>query len=442
MKKILVFSVIILAMISCAKVTVDTSAIEAAKAIETPISFEAYNYVAQTKAATENQLRFYLGGTFNTFAFYSTTDFSDLDNELPESSKFIDEEGVAWRDPNIDVSSYAWRTSAMYYWPKVGKLSFFAYYPSAISSKVSLTKKDEGIKISNYSVLETVAAQNVSTRVRTGNVVDNTGKYPHETGYVTTTGIIDDLNDILIAEPVYDQTANKNGTYYTKGVPMLFQHQLAKVKLVAKQAKKPDAGVVPGTFRIIINDISIDNIHLSGSYSVVSPSTTSATTWTTSDDLVPATDTETAHKNSGNFVFGKTNDGKGDLNTETGKYLFDPQYALPLFYSTGATENSYKNLGDEYYVLPQDISNLSSLIVKYTVFALDDSGYIINSSNYTEKVQLNKITYSGGYIDTWKINSFYTYKLLISPYGEPVLFDPAIEDWSKVTSNPHVIYSE
>lgn len=432
MKKTIILTAAAIAMISCAKVTTEAPVKEAEKTINTPVSFEAYNYAGQTKAAS-NGLRFYLDGTFNVYSFYSPTNWAGLADELPADSKFIQGDGVAWRAASGEFTSAVWRTENTYYWPKTGTLSFYAYYPSAVSSFVTVAKKSEGVKFTDYSVLETVAAQNADTQIKIGEVVDKNGKYPGTDGYTSTTGTIDDRNDILVADLVTDKTANDNGTYYTKGVPMLFRHKLAKVKLQAKQARRPEQGVVNGTFRIIIDAISIDNIHLKGSYSSASPDIV----WTTSDVLIAATSTDT-HKNSGNFVADMTNDGKGENDA------FDDTHALPLFYSEGTTENDYLNLGKEYYVLPQNIDNLSNLLVSYTVFALDNDNKILSSTKYEDvKVQLNTITLANSNkIDSWDINKFYTYKLLFSPYGEPIIFDPAVADWDKVTADPSTVYSK
>lgn len=432
MKKAIILTAAAIAMISCAKVTPETPVKDAEKTINTPISFEAYNYAGQTKAAS-NELRFYLRGTFNVYSFYSATNWEGLADELPADSKFIQDDGVAWRAARGEFTSAAWRTENTYYWPKTGTLSFYAYYPSAVSDKVTVAKKSEGVKFTDYSVLETVADQNAATQIKTGYVVDANGKYPDTEGYTSTDGIIDDLNDILVADLVTDKTANDNGTYYTKGVPMLFRHKLAKVKLQAKQARRPEQGVVNGTFRIIIDAISIDNIHLKGSYS----SASDATVWTTGDNLIAASSTDT-HKNSGNFVADMTNDGKGENDA------FDDTHALPLFYSKGTTENDYLNLGKEYYVLPQNIDDLSNLLVSYTVFALDNDNKILSSTKYENvKVQLNTITLANSNkINSWEINKFYTYKLLFSPYGEPIIFDPAVCDWEQVTAAPSTVYSK
>lgn len=432
MKKVIILTAAAIAMISCAKVTPEAPVKDAEKTINTPVSFEAYNYAGQTKAAS-NELRFYLGGTFNVHSFYSATTWEGLANELPDDSKFIEGDGVAWRTASGEFTSAAWRTENTYYWPKTGTLSFYAYYPSSVSSFVTVAKKNEGVKFTDYSVLETVADQNAATQIQTGKVVDANGKYPGTEGYTDTDGIIYDLNDILVADLVTDKTANDNGTYYTKGVPMLFRHKLAKVKLQAKQARRPEQGVVNGTFRIIIDAISIDNIHLKGSYSSASPDIV----WTTSDVLIAATSTDT-HKNSGNFVAEMTNNGVGTDNK------FDDTYALPLFYFEGTTENNYRNLGKEYYVLPQNIDDLSNLLVSYTVFALDNDNKILSSTKYENvKVQLNTITLANNNkINSWEINKFYTYRLLFSPYGEPIIFDPAVYDWEQVTAAPSTVYSK
>lgn len=457
MKKTLIILAAALAMASCAKVNPGSPVKDPEQTVDAPISFEAYNYVSSTKAAGANELRFYLGGEFKVFSFYSATEWKDLADALPENSRFIYGDIVAWREANEEITAKAWRTVDTYYWPKAGTLSFYAYYPSDVAAYAAVEKKSEGVKFTDYSVLETVEAQHASDRITTGNVVDENGKFPGTEGYTTTTGITNDLNDILVADPQFDQTANKKDTYYTKGVPMLFRHKLAKVKLQAKQAKKPEKGVVPGDFRIIINDISVDNIHLKGSYKSADAT---AIVWTAGDELIPATNTTTAHKNSGNFVEDMTNDGKLTDTKDSGRkdesgnpilfYKFDKTYALPYFYEDNdktKAENKYLDLGDEYYVLPQNIDDLSNLLVDYTVFALDEDGYILSSTEYDDvKVQLNEITLTTNNIaepiDTWKINGFYTYRLLISPYGEPILFDPAINDWDKVTADPYTIYSE
>lgn len=464
MKKALIIAAAALAMASCAKVNVDNTAKDKETLIDTPVTYEAYNYAGGTKAAGANELRFYLEGSFKVFSFYSATEWKDLADEIPANAKFINGDEVMWRAANDYVTSKAWRTEETYYWPKSGTLSFLAYYPSAVSSYATVAKKSEGVKFTDYAVLETVESQYANGRVKSGDVVDENGKFPGATDYTKTTGITDDINDILVADLQTDQTVNQNGTYYTKGVPMLFRHKLAKVKLQAKQAKKPENGkIVEGKFRIIINSISIDNIHLKGSYS----STSTANVWTLASDdvLVPVSNTTTAHKNSGNFAKNQTNNGNADgslinnkLNFGTEaepryEWEFDDKYALPLFYvdetATPKVENNYWDLGNEYYVLPQNLEGLSDILVNYTVFSLDEKdgkSYIASSKTYDAKVQLNTITTINNNedvaIETWKINGFYTYRLLISPYGEPILFDPAISDWDKVTSNPYTIYTE
>lgn len=152
---------------------------------------------------------------FFSYAYFLEKD-KTWDPDFASAKPYIDKAVITY-EPGTAAGKGSWVAKDNYYWPKQGKLTFFAWTdntihhptnnpaPSVTSATVTCAPKT-GIKIENYSVK------------------DNRNK------------------DILVAEIAKDKTANETATgAWKNGVPTVFRHALAKVEFkVNKRTNYPN----------------------------------------------------------------------------------------------------------------------------------------------------------------------------------------------------------
>lgn len=137
----------ILAMTSCDK----TEGVLSVPKSESIISFQPLAAV-QTKA---DPITSYVEGTgsFNVYAWYQATNDSETFDPNFSHTLYMNNVTCKYRNVgNIDSGQgeNTWRPDNTYYWPKNGKLTFSAYYPTNVAN-LTVTAK-EGIEISDYEV--------------------------------------------------------------------------------------------------------------------------------------------------------------------------------------------------------------------------------------------------------------------------------------------------
>lgn len=189
----------------------------------------AYNVAPKTKGLDRTkQDEFAQGNVFASWAYY-----------LPGTTTWVEEGGK-----NADAKAYianstisykagVWKNAdATYYWPKGGRLTFFAY---------SLNK---------------------------ANLDLSDGSYFHcdpRTGIAGQIDLIKDPNtDFLVAEIAKDKSANEN-QYAFNGVPTLFKHKLTRVVFTVTAENYEDKSFT-------LNSIKFNNLHAAavyGQYSTV-----------------------------------------------------------------------------------------------------------------------------------------------------------------------------
>lgn len=151
------------------------------------------------------------GDPFNTnnhfFSYaYFLEDGKTWDANHDKAQAYIYNAEISYITPSSGASY--WAAGDIYYWPKQGSLTFFAWTdntpaPSVGTGATVTCAHDTGIKIKDYSVK------------------DNLNK------------------DILVAEIAKNKTANESATgTWKQGVPTVFRHALAKVEF--KVNKKID----------------------------------------------------------------------------------------------------------------------------------------------------------------------------------------------------------
>lgn len=180
------------------------------------------------------------GAAFDkTHKFYSYAYFLEKgkkwegDNLLTDAKPYINNALISHQN---GPSGHFWAATDIYYWPKQGSLTFFAWTDDTTDPKVgtgaSVTcAPNTGIKITNYSVKE------------------NKNK------------------DILVAEIAKDKTRNESVTGHAwNGVPTVFRHALAKVEF--KVNKKTSYSNV--TFKV--KSITLNRVSTKGTFTQGSPS--------------------------------------------------------------------------------------------------------------------------------------------------------------------------
>lgn len=154
---------------------------------------------------------------------------------------------TAWKNVIWDGSS--WVEGSSYYWPKAGKLTFFAASPSKLETYVTCDKTN-GILISNWDVDKN---QDV---------------------------------DVMVSDVVTDQTGNTSATgSWLTGVPTIFRHKLSKISGFTFNLQKDYAnGGTEGNYKngditYLLKSVTIKNMPQKGSYVNALPSESSIGRW-------------------------------------------------------------------------------------------------------------------------------------------------------------------
>lgn len=204
--------------------------------------------------------------TFQTVSTKAGTAFNEA-NHFFSYAYFLEKEKT-WENNHGDAKPYIdnaeiscqagpngnfWAAQDIYYWPKQGSLTFFAWTDNTPAPSVNGTganvscANDTGIKITGYSIK------------------DNQNK------------------DILVAEIAKDKKNNKSATgKWEKGVPTVFRHALASVEF--KVNKKIDDPKV--TFKV--KNITLNGVSTKGTFTQGSPTETKAwSDWAEPDNNIP-----------------------------------------------------------------------------------------------------------------------------------------------------------
>ena len=182
-----------------------------------------------TKASAYNT-----GDTFLSWAWY-LPDGKSWSSNKADAERYIGGETSgatigyvssknAWK--NVVWGGTNWKEGVSYYWPKAGKLSFFAAIPSSLGSAVSCTATN-GIKITDWDV----------------NANQDT--------------------DIMVADLVSDQNGNTSTTGgWLSGVPTVFRHKLSQIVGFEFNTLKDYSASI----KFYVTGISLKNIIQKGTY--------------------------------------------------------------------------------------------------------------------------------------------------------------------------------
>ena len=350
MKKYLMISAAAVAVfsMSCSKIE-DTSA-------EQEIGFAVASYVPQTKADELSIITVDGVRAFKCKAFLHSNGADAGTNYFGDNGETITYNG-----------SNAWTPSHPYYWPK---------HPQSYINFVSWYDKN--------GTPGTVTETSMIWENRTIAADDN----------------------IMFADEAWRfkgnaKTYQKDGV--NAGVPTLFHHALAKVKIQFKASPLVDPTDRKSTFEVTLQKVTLKSVHKQGTLSLHNsdPSSTGQHAWNADVD---------------NYYWNPT-DTASDTEIVT---------------SNTALTADFNALFAQQSVLPQEVTNGMVLDIKYAITIKYDGATILAEQNIPATIQMNTLkNESDVAIGQWLPNKIYTYSITINPLTDQILIDPAIDaNWA------------
>ncbi len=230
MKKLIVLFSAVAALAACSK----NETVPAVSGENVEIS---YKVAPRTKADPQT---FNTDNVFASWAYYlpSGKNWSENWAGVRKNAKpYIGEEHVG---STISYKDEIWKDqTTSYYWPKGGKLTFFAY---SLNSK---TLPDQNYTDTFFYCENDENAYGISGML-------NLDTHPN--------------TDFLVADIATDKTTNESKYNFT-GVPTLFKHRLSRIKFaVKKKADYANATITLNsiTFNKLINGMTYSQFHKSG----------------------------------------------------------------------------------------------------------------------------------------------------------------------------------
>ena len=347
--------------------------------VDQEITFQAVIDKASTKTGTfDNNVKYPTDRPFGTFAFFYTTS-GGYSKDAP---KYIDNAKV---ENNGATSGNAWTTNPVYYWPKLGYLTFMSYSPyEALNSTVKCEAAADAmaeIKIPNWDV---DANQTV---------------------------------DIMIADRIDNLQANVpnvNDSY--NGVKTVFRHKLAQIVdfsiKTASNFGNLDASNNPqaGSKIFFLKKIVLKDIVTNGSFSSgVEPGSGAGEIGIWSDATTPAKKDYTWYNNE-----------EGTL-VQGGEYEFNTT-AIKL--KSGDIKTN-----DYLLVRPQtfDPADTKKVEITYVI-----RSYTSATAYSDEEVKQSFNIHSA--TPSWDINKKYSFNITVGL--DQIYWAPSVENWEDGTSTP------
>ena len=368
MKKLIVLFSAVAALAACSK----NEVVPAVSGENVEIS---YKVAPRTKADPQ---AFDTKNVFASWAYYLPAGKS-WETDSKEAQIYFGEESAHGVEISYDKDKNVWKNqTTSYYWPKEGKLTFFAYSLNSDFLTDKFGTDTHFYCTKNESQYGICGALNLDTHPNT---------------------------DFLVADIAADKTANKE-VYKFNGVPTLFKHKLSRVKFAVK--KKADYA----NTTITLNSITFKKLVYGMIYTQFM---NDAAKGIITDYIVPGTDrnkeqeyTKTDFEVSSSTAFDPVPD-----NNEV-RYIYIPQ--------------DFKNV--------EDADKIATIEVKYTVTlkkgtSETDKGI---SETYTKTLNVKDI------FDSWEIGKRYTFNLIFSL--DEIKWAPAVGDWEDEIKNIDVVTGE
>ncbi len=357
----------------------------------TPAGSEALAEITyETAPVTRGEVqKFDEGNVFASVAYYLGEGLSwsgRTDSDTPMLYMGSETGGVT-TGVTIAHSGDAWRSAGgkKYYWPKQGKLTFFAWtlnsgslsFPTGSSAKVSCSPT-EGITLKGHDIL------------------------------------VDGDTDFMVAKVAEDKNANEKQYLktpgVTAGVPTLFRHMLSMLRITARTQDDYSAAK-----RFYIRSITLTNMLQKASFQQCSWDGSASVKWKSEVNEWTAVTDASGNPTACNVDFYKYSGTEGSKTAAGLKVdTFDENSPVEVPASL-----SYYNpetfTGDEMLTLVYQIENLNNNVVEYV----------------TVSKPLKDI--AGGKLE-W--GHRYTLNLIFGL--DEILWDPAVEDWTPEEKNVEI----
>jgi hypothetical protein len=391
MKKSILFLAAAASLVACSKNEV--TPVSSAEDVE-------ISYNVAPKVKTETTPTFDRDWTFKSTAFYLQKAKAWKD-DASSSTQYIDNVDISWDDtttPNV------WRnTTKKYYWPKDGKLTFFAWTSLKQGDNVTGSYDD------NKKVVTPTENQTVSY-LTSGVTVDATNGV--KIANYDVTAAANKNYDLLVADIKANQVANNEEAtspkYNTNGVPTLFKHKLSQVFFTAVTVdsnKNPYDYKTTDGIEFTLNSITFKGLDQTNTY------------------------TQGITESSCDGSWGTASASTNQVYTNTATALSNTVSVLIAN-------------GNQYYYLPQDFTPQTStgsltsdaFVVNYTVKYANGTTETIDK----EFVLNDNATGATAMFAKWEMGKRYTINLKFSL--NEILWDPAVQDWE--TANRDVTVGE
>ena len=370
MKKLIVLFSAVAALAACSK----NEVVPSVSGENVEIS---YKVAPRTKAETQ---AFGTENVFASWAYYLPKGQS-WETHSKDAQIYFGEENAHGVEISYDKDKNVWKNkTTSYYWPKEGKLTFFAY-----SLNSNYLKDKFGEDTFFYCT-------------------KNESQY----GICGSLHLDEDPNtDLLVADMAADKNANETA-YKFNGVPTLFKHKLSRVKFaVKKKSDYPGATITLNsiTFKNLVNYMFYNQYKINNDKSITHD-------YITYDILGNIPRSEQKYTETPIEVSSTTCAPVPDANVI--RYIYIPQ--------------DFKNV--------TDADNIATIEVKYTVTfkkgnSETDKGI---SETYTKTLNVKDI------FDSWEIGKRYTFNLIFSL--DEIKWAPAVGDWEDEIKNIDVVTGE
>lgn len=354
----------------------------------TPSGSEALAEITyETAPVTRGDVqKFDEGNVFASVAYYLGEGLSwsgRADSDTP-SLYLGTETGGVTTGVTIAHSGNVWRSAGekKYYWPKAGKLTFFAWtlnagslsFPSGSSAQVSCSPT-EGITLKDHDILK-----DGDTDFMVAKVAED--KNANEKQYVATSGV-------------------------TSGVPTLFRHMLSMLRVTARTQDDYSAAK-----RFYIRSITLTNMLQKASFQQCKWDAAASTKWSEVNRWTPADASNPVLCNVDFYKYAGTEDSKTAAGLEVNTFSENSPVEVPASLSYYNPETF---TGDEMLTLVYQIENLNNNVVEYV----------------TVSKPLKDI--AGGELE-W--GHRYTLNLIFGL--DEILWDPAIDEWTPKEENVEI----
>ena len=386
MNKIIWISAAVLSVAACAK----NEVIPVNSGENQEITF---NVAPKTKADPaqdkDGHKEFKKGKVFASWAYYlpTGTDWvnkSDDPDDEKYPKEYISGAVIAYREKTAGSAEKVWKAEDSYYWPKNGKLTFFAY---------SLNKE-------NLKLNEAAASMVMCD--------------PFQGIYANIDLSVDKNVDFLVADIKADQKANTTttgeaGKYYTDGVPTLFRHRLSYLAFNVKT----DQDYSAAGKKLELKSITFNNISSYGEYRQFATEIAGQTypsgfraadaTGTVSYTRIPTTESPFT------MEIKSSNTGSGVLVSDTDNSLYIPQT-----FADNATI-------EVVYTITTKVLNSDDVVetVKKTIKLKELFPKTYDTVDHTKVIS-----------EGWEMGKKYTINLTFTL--DEILWDPAVQDWEGV----------